>query len=597
MYTLKQFYRIFKTLPPKYRKRLVVLQILIIIAAFLELVGVGAVMPFVMIVANPDKLLKVAYVADIFDYLGLVTPSEMRWFVGICMAALFVLLNLSRLGVRYLSLQTSAKIQSCLTHALFRYYINKSYLFHTKNNSATIKVKIFSELRWICQSFESFLIMNSSLFISICICGLLVYIDPYVGIGCGVFLGAVYIGIFRLVRKRVWNCSKEIMQKNEDSSQTASEALNGIVDVKIFGREELFVRRVKDQRLKMVLAEAMINFLSVTPRYLIEGFAMVVVIALVIIITEKQGGFMNAIPVLSVYIMGSFRVLPALQGVFANATRIKGSSAALHNIIGDVLKSLDGYQEDIIPEAEGDTLVFKDEFKLNNINFSYNADSKKVLDDISLSIKKNHTVGFAGPSGSGKTTAIGVILGLLDVNSGNMSVDGVEITEEKKQSWQRKIGYVPQMIFLADTTIAENIAFGAEIDPNKLSEAAKLAELSTFVEGLPRGYDTIVGENGMQLSGGQRQRIGIARALYNDPELIIFDEATSALDGITEDAIIDAINKIGHKKTIIMIAHRLTTLKDCDEIFLFDEGRIAASGTFSKLMDSNESFRSMSKID
>lgn len=595
MYTLRQFYRIYKALPGQYRRSLIMLQIIILIGAIVELIGVSSIVPFVMLVANPDKVMKYDIAVRFFSYLNLDTPDQRMWFVGILTALLFLFSNMFRLGEKRYTLMVSARITSYMTRALLRYYLGKNYIFHTQNNSANIREKIFGHLRWLCRAMESFLMMNSNVFTSVCICSLLAYANPWLGICSALVFAAFYLSIYRLIRKRLVMYSQRRADASLESAQVIAEAFNGIVDVKIFGRETQFENSICRGRDELVFSEARVGFLGITPKFLIESIAMIVIVIMIMVTTKMYGNFTDATGVLALYTGGAFRALPAIQGIFLNVTTIKNNIAPLHGLIGDVLASLRefGVSEEI--RENGESLDFSRNFTFEDVSFSYNP-NKKVLKNIAFTIKPNTTVGFAGHSGSGKSTAVMLILGLLEPDEGRILIDGQEMTKYNRRLWQNKIGYVPQMIYIADTTIAENIAFGVELDQQKLEKAAKLAELSSFINNLPNAYNTIVGENGVQLSGGQRQRLGIARALYNNPEVIVFDEATSALDGITEDNIIAAINNIGHSKTVVMIAHRLTTLKDCDVIYFFNEGEITSSGTYPELLKNNKEFRNMAKV-
>jgi ABC-type multidrug transport system fused ATPase/permease subunit len=305
----------------------------------------------------------------------------------------------------------------------------------------------------------------------------------------------------------------------------------------------------------------------------------------------KGGNANEVIPILSLYAFAGYRLMPALQQIYGGMTAVKYNMPALQLIIKD-LRECDNTttnKKDLVG-----SVAFKKSLYLESINFCYEGTNKNILTNLNLEIQCRTTVGIVGSTGSGKTTLVDIVLGLLTQNSGNIFVDNIQINSDNISLWQEHLGYVPQSIFLTDDTIERNIAFSlsdSEIDSSKIKKASKIAELDSFINELPNKYKTYVGERGVRLSGGQRQRIGIARALYNNPDLLVFDEATSSLDGVTENAIVDAIHNLSNKKTIIMIAHRLSTVKECDIIYVLENGSIVDSGKYDKLISENEYFK------
>jgi ABC-type branched-subunit amino acid transport system ATPase component len=324
-----------------------------------------------------------------------------------------------------------------------------------------------------------------------------------------------------------------------------------------------------------------------------EGIAFGGMLLVVLYLMGQDGGFASALPVMALYAFAGFRLLPALQQIYVSSTQLRFAGPALDALHGD-LKKLGNFNLQTLPILP---MRFTQSIELAHINYTYPNACKPALKDISLYIPANSTIGLVGSTGSGKTTAIDLILGLLEAQSGSLSIDGKDIDFNNRRQWQKSIGYVPQEIYLSDDTIASNIAFGInnkEIDMVAVERAATIANLHHFViKDLPLGYQTNVGERGVRLSGGQRQRIGIARALYNSPQVLILDEATSALDNLTEHAVMEAVNNLNHEITIILIAHRLSTVRQCDQIFLLDTGVVSAKGTFDELISQNDQFRSM----
>jgi len=315
-----------------------------------------------------------------------------------------------------------------------------------------------------------------------------------------------------------------------------------------------------------------------------------------VIITKD---YQQIVPLVGLYALAAYRLMPALQQIFQDLTSVRFSRCALDVIYNDFTQCAYKQRESISPQTQ-QSLPFSKSIEFRKMTFQYSKAPKPIIEDFDLLINANTTIGLVGATGAGKTTIIDILLGLLTPRKGGIFVDGVKVTEENIRSWQKNLGYVPQHIYLCDDTVKRNIAFGVpdnEIDGQAVRGAAILANIHDFVEKeLPQQYETLVGERGIRLSGGQRQRIGIARTLYHNPSVIVFDEATSALDGITEDTILEAIHHLAHKKTIVIIAHRLGTVKECDIIYLLEQGRIVDQGTYDQLLANNQQFRKMAKV-
>jgi ABC-type multidrug transport system fused ATPase/permease subunit len=370
--------------------------------------------------------------------------------------------------------------------------------------------------------------------------------------------------------------------------QTINEALGAIKELKVLGREQLFIDKYRDNAQLYARSETLCQLSPSIAKYVIEvvAFGSMLLIALYLIATHE--GISEFMPLLALYALSGYRLMPAMQQVFSGYTLFKYHQSALEVLCKEM--QLPCAQNALNAEP----LSFADAFILDNISYRYPDSEKWALNNITMSIKQHSTIGIVGASGAGKTTLIDIILGLL-IPQGKLMVDGVAINDNNVRAWQRNIGYVPQSIFLLDGTIASNIALGISenaVDMDAVIKASKLANLHDFITNeLPQGYNTKIGERGVRLSGGQRQRIGIARALYHEPELLIFDEATSALDGITEKVIMEAIHSLANRKTIILIAHRLNTVKDCDTIYIFDRGNIIGNGSYDQLMTTNRVFQ------
>jgi ABC-type multidrug transport system fused ATPase/permease subunit len=402
--------------------------------------------------------------------------------------------------------------------------------------------------------------------------------------------------IFMIARKYLTRFGQIRFAANAERYKIAQEATAGIKDVKLLGLEARYVRRFRQPARRMARVGSARTVIAQAPRYLLQGVAfggmLLMILGMLIVQSASLG---TILPLLAVYAFAGLRLLPAVQQVYQEVTSMRYNQPALVSLHRDIMDIRARAAEPI--EISTEPLPLRDRLELIDVRYSYPLAEREALQGLSISIPAHTTVGIVGSTGAGKTTAVDLILGLLVMQKGTLAVDGQPITRSNVRAWQNNIGYVPQAIFLTDDTVAANIAFGQlpeEIDRAAMERAARTAELHDFVMNeLPKGYDTVVGERGIRLSGGQRQRIGIARALYTDPDVLIMDEATSALDNLTERAVMDAVHNLGHAKTIILIAHRLTTVQACDTIFMLEHGQLVAQGSYDELLDSSRKFRAM----
>ena len=431
---------------------------------------------------------------------------------------------------------------------------------------------------------------------------LVLWVDPWLAISVGMVIGTVYAGVFLGVRQLVTRLGRASKDANRERFRLATEMLNGIKELKILGHDEAYPQRFASWSAVYAKNQWISAAVNLVPRYAIESIAFGSMVVVVLYLLATRTDFSEAIPLLVLYAFTAYRLLPAFQQLFSSATQIRFNLASLE-VVEERLKVLGRAQaREAKPGllAKVDPVSFEREIELKNIGFTYSTARGPVLDDFTLAIQRNATIALVGSTGAGKTTIVDIILGLLEPQRGSLLVDGRPITSANVTAWQKRLGYVPQHIYLADASLAANIAFGVppkQVQMDRVWHAAQIAKLHEFVLAeLPDGYDTLVGERGVKLSGGQRQRIGIARALYSDPDVLILDEATSALDGITEDAVTDALQALFHAKTIIMIAHRLGTVKHADRIYLLESRRVVDGGTYEELLDRNEVFRAMAKV-
>jgi ABC-type multidrug transport system fused ATPase/permease subunit len=478
---------------------------------------------------------------------------------------------------------------------LFEKYLRQPYIFFLNTNTAELARNILGDIGTFVDSILiTSLNLISSAIICLAIIVLLILINPLLSLIVSAVIGLSYIIIYSIVRKFINRIGLERSVQHTLKYKYVNETFGGIKDIKILGKERVFLDLFSGPSKKFAMNDMKNEIIGEIPKYILETIAIGGILCVIIVMVHGGSKIDEFLPVLTIYAFGAYRLLPSLQKMYRAVSNIKYHFKIIDNFNRDYNTLPDG------APLDGDNtprMQFEKEIRLEHIVFSYPGANKNIIKDQSLVINNNTSIALVGSTGCGKTTAIDIILGLLEAQSGGIFVDDVEIDDANRKSWQKNLGYVPQSIYLTDDTIRNNIAFGIvpqKIDDAAVIQAAKIANIHDFVAGeLSEGYDTIIGERGIRLSGGQRQRIGIARAVYHDPKVLILDEATSALDSLTEIAIMDAIKHLSHKKTIIMIAHRITTVKGCDVIYLMEKGIIIDHGHYDDLYQRNANFRKM----
>ena len=590
--------KIFIILSRKERIRLIFLFFLIISMALIDMIGIASVMPFIALLTNPEIIITNKIINFAFQKSSIFGVEDEQSFLILTGFFVFLLLIISITVKALTAYFQSRYLRYCeysLSKRLMKKYIYQPYSWFINQNSSEIGKTILSETgNLIGRGLGPALNLITNVIITLTLLLMLLYVDTKLTLTVAITVGLFYMTFYLLIRKLLNKVAKKNFKDNGFKFKALLEAFSASKEVKAGGLEQIFINRFSKPAKSMAYNSALIDILSVLPRFALEAIAFGGLILVIIFYMLASDNIASVLPIIALYAFAGYRLMPAIQKIFTNITYLRVSGPVINHLYND-LKNLDLK----IDENPQDEFFFNESIKLKNIYYTYPKSSRTVLKNISLTIPAYTSVGIVGETGSGKTTTIDLILGLLEAQEGTLEIDGKIVNNKNRRAWQNLIGYVPQQIYLADTTISENIAFGAnkeEISQESVEEAAKIANLHEFiVNELPLQYQTIIGERGARLSGGQRQRIGIARALYHKPKLLIFDEATSALDNITEKSVMEAIYNKDYKITKILIAHRLNTVKRCDKIFLFDKGELKTQGTFEELIKISDDFRESAK--
>lgn len=587
---------IWEILTPRERRVGLLLMLMSVFMGLFETIGVAVILPFLQVLAKPELIQTNGLLSWTWTTFGFSSVSGFGIFLG---AAAFGIILISAV-VRMLTTYALTRFAYMRTYAislrLLNSFLHQPYGWFLARNSATLGQTILLETDKAVNDciLPSFLLF-ANLIVVVFVSSLVFIVEPTVAISATLLLAGVYLLVYFGFRRLLDRLGASRFEANEQRFRTVQEATGGIKDVKVRGLEQRFIGRFREPALRLARHETYSQVISRLPRFVLEaavygGF----ILAVLVLLARHNGNIADLLPVLGVIGMAGTKLFPALQQVYIMMTAMRYMSPALQSLHHN-LTTLAPPPEHAPPAVEPLRLSRAIEF--HDVGFSYSGTGRPTLSALSLTIPARTTVGIVGGTGAGKTTMIDLILGLFLPDQGQILVDGVPIGPATISAWQRNLGYVPQAIYLSDSSIASNIAFGLpedEIDMAAVERAARIANLHDFITGeLANGYRTVVGERGVRLSGGQRQRIGIARALYLDPDVLILDEATSALDNLTERAVMEAVQTLGRQKTIIMIAHRLTTVQNCDCILLMEKGRILAQGTYDELVEQNATFRRM----
>ncbi|MDB9978018.1 ABC transporter ATP-binding protein/permease [Porticoccaceae bacterium] len=582
-YTLR---RIWWHLTPRRRRHFYVLFLVMILASFAEVISIGAVLPFLGALTSPEQIFNHPLAQPFIHALSLTEPEQLLLPLTIVFALGAVGSGLMRFILLWFQTRLGYAIGADFSFKIYHHTLHQTYAVHAARNSSEVISGISNKANSIVgDAILPFASIVSSIIMLISILIALLFIDPVVAMSAFAGFAAIYFVIMVIVRKALARDSQLINYETTRVIKALQEGLGGIRDVLLDGTQAVYCKIYRNADLPLRRAQANVSVISGSPRYGIEALGMVLIAMLAYSLAGQADGFAGALPVLGAMALGAQRLLPVLQLNYASWAKMLGGKEVSNEVLDLLDQPLPVYAD-----APPQTLMpFQRSITLSDLTFQYDKNAPWVLrDSLNLSIQKGSRIGFIGATGSGKSTLLDIIMGLLQPTGGSIAVDGVNVTEQNFRGWQGHIAHVPQAIFLADISIAENIAFGVpaeEIDYARVYQAAQKAQIAGAIESWSKQYNTLVGERGVRLSGGQRQRIGIARALYKEADVIVFDEATSALDNDTERAVMEAIEDLGDELTVIIVAHRLTTLKNCSQIVELQDGKIKRMGSYTDIVD------------
>ena len=562
-----------------------------IIVAFFDVIGVASIMPFIATINNTELINSNKWLRFIYTNLHFSNYLYFQLFLG-CLFFLFLIFSIFlKAYSSYKQLRFTSFKEFVLSKRLIEGYLNQPYIWFLNKHSSELGNNILAEVNQVVgTAIIPLFNFISQLLVSVFLFSFLLFIDYKLALTVSFVLSFSYFIIYLYIKKKVNKLGSERVETNAGRFKIVHESFSGIKELKISGYEKTYVSQFSKYAEKYASVNAKIQIVVQIPRFAIEGVAFGGLILILLFLLNTKANLISSLPIIALYTMAGYRLMPALQQVYASLIQLKSAKFSL-KLISDslnlVTKNYNSYKDENI-------INFKSFIELNNVDFSYPNSDNPTLKKINLTIPSLSTVGIVGQSGSGKTTIIDLLLGLLQPQNGNLIVDNILINNLNTRSYQKNIGYVPQQIFLTDNSIASNIAFGINVDQinfEQVVKVAKIANLHDFiVNNMQYGYDTKIGERGVRLSGGQRQRIAIARALYHDPQLLVLDEATSALDNVSEHIVMEAISNLSGKITIIIVAHRLSTIKKCNNIFVIDKGEIIGEGTYEYLTKNNYNF-------
>ena len=581
------------------RRRVAGILVLMLVTSGFELLGVGSVLPFLRMATDPDIVRQNEVLSAVFVALGFESVTSFIVFAGVAMIVLIVLMNAVSAVAMWTQLRFVYSVGHSISMRLMGRYLAKPYTYFLSHNTAEISKSVLADSgRLVGGVLKPGVALISRGAVIVTVIVLLVAVEPLITLSTIVVLGGTYATVYALIRSKLQRIGKESVKANRLRFKTTAEAFGGVKEIKSLGRESYFLRQFGNASRRLANFQAASRIYSVLPRYLIHAVAFGGFMLGFILLVAAGRDLNQFVPILGFLAFAALRLLPAFQEILAALADFRFNEHLLFKVHADLVQK----EQERPIDKPGDgvsALSFERHLTLEDVWYRYPGAEKDVLRGLTLTVPKNSSIALVGATGAGKTTVADIVLAHLEPKGGCLTVDGVQITPNNAASWRRQVGYVPQEVFLLDETITRNIAFGVEdpeIDQNAVEQAARIAYIHDFiVNELPKGYETVVGERGIRLSGGERQRLGIARALYHDPAVLVLDEATSDIDNVTEAHITEAIQGLGERKTLIIIAHRLATIRACDRILLMEAGEIVASGSYDELVATSTRFQRLAR--
>ena len=589
---INSFRELYRMLDSSQQKYIFVLGFMLTVMAFFEVVGVASIMPFLALVGDPSIISQNKLLTNVFEFTGLQNRDTFIIYCGLFAVGMLIFSN----GVRFFTTASLLKFihmgNFSISTRMFKIYILQPYTFFLNHNSSEMGKNILDEVGLVSANvLQQFLILASRLIIILAMLAFMVAMEPMVSLALFSFFGSCYVAAYLLTHRKMSAVAKMRVKAQSGRFHVASDSFRGIKEVKAGNREKFFFGLFQKSAKDFAQQCATNEIVACCPRFVLEVVAFGSVIILVLyffVVGFEQAQFL---PLLGMYALGGMKLMPAMQQLFTALNSIRFYLPTLQMLYKDysTYGPTAGEFKSVV-----NTIPFEKSIRFRHIFFAYTDEDSNVLNSLDLTIAKNEMIGLVGATGAGKTTLIDILLGLLTPDHGALEIDDVALDEQNVRAWQKHIGYVSQSIFLLDDTVRMNIAFGVnpeDIDNKRVIKAAKIANIHDHItKNMAEGYDSIVGEQGVRMSGGQKQRMSIARALYHDPDVLILDEATSALDRETENRVMESIKSLAGQKTIIMIAHRTTTLSQCDRIYVLDQGRVACSGTYDNFINQGSEF-------
>ena len=560
----------------------------------LEVIGVASILPFMQLMAEPNAIERSSWLTSIYNFCQFNDHKQMLIYTGIGIIILIAITNIWGTLTTWLQYKYSWNVAHNLGIRLLRTYLNKPYRFYLKTNSATLQAYIIGEVASLTGGVIIPIIeIFSRLFVSIIIFSVLIIVDAKIAMIMFGTLGTAYILIYLSQKNYLKKIGHYRIEMNLLRYKNLTELLDGIKTIMVYNKRDFFYDRYEYASKEFCNVQPKYNLILAAPRYALEFLAFGTILAITIHLYISTNNIQSALPRLSLYAVAGYRLLPALQRVFSAIAKLKHNFPIVEKLYRDLKEGHSYKSSQVITEA----IPFNKVLKLDQLQFQYENSDQHVIDQLNIDILKGQTVAFIGSTGSGKTTLVDLIVGLIHPTSGAIKIDNTNLNASNIKGWQQNLAYVPQEVFLFDDSIANNISLeskGDAIDYKRLKRVTQLADIHDFITNtLAEGFETEVGDRGVRLSGGQRQRLGLARALYQSPSVLILDEATSALDSITEKSIIESLKTLPNNMTTIIIAHRLSTVKHADCIYLLEHGKVKAKGKYESLIHTNESFKTM----